>query len=158
MKTRWKVVIIAILLAAIVILASLFYFWWASGDATIPMTPSAALTKTNVTDGVRFNIMSVTKTDIPWGEVRIYVTEGLHVRYWAPSDRDFPRLWTNTTVVLGNITLGDQVIGCEILDNGNGYIGMGDEFTVSGSWGIYLVTLFFEPTDGAMFQDSFHIR
>lgn len=141
-----------------IIIASLYILWWRLGNHTIPATPAAAVTKTNVTDGVKFSIMSVTKTDIPWGEVRIYVTEGLHVRYWAPSDRDFAGLWTNTTVVLESITLGNQVIGCEIFDNGNGYIGRGDEFTISGSWGIYLATLVYEPTGGAMFQDSFFIR
>jgi hypothetical protein len=148
---------VAIILVAIITAASLSYLWLTSGHGTPPMTPSTALTKTNVTDGVRFSIVSVSKT-IPWGDVRIYVTEGLHVRYWEPSNRDFPRLGMNTNVVLGNMILGDRVVGCEILDNGDGYFGGGDEFTVSGSWGTYLATLFHEPTGGAMFQDAFSIR
>ena len=157
MTPGWRLAIVAVILAATIIVSSLSYLWLTPYHGTSPMIPSVTVTRTNVTDGVRFSIVSVSKT-IPWGDVRIYVTEGLHVRYWEPSNRDFPRLGMNTTVALGNMTLGDRVVSCEILDNGDRYFGGGDEFTVSGSWGTYLVTLFHEPTGGAMFQDAFSIR
>lgn len=157
MKPRWKIVIVAIILAATITLASLSYLWLTSGDVIIDHTPSAAVTKTNVTDGVRFSFISVSSW-MTWGQVRIYVTEGLHVGHWEPSDRDFDGGRDNVTVVLRNITLGEQVIGCVIHDLGLwGRIGGGDEFTFSGSIGIYLVTLVHEPTGGVFFQDSFYI-
>jgi len=157
LKPRWKIVIIAIILAATITLASLSYFWLTLGDVTTPRTPVAALSKTNVTHGVRFSFIS-TEKEITWSQIRIYVTEGMHIGIWQPSKRDFAGQWGDVTVVYRNITLGENVIGCEIHDiNRIGIIGGGDSFTVFGSAGLYLVTLFYEPTDGACYQDAFFI-
>ena len=157
LKRRWKIVIIAIILAATITLASLFYFWWAPGDGVDGVIPSAAVTKTNMTDGVRFSFIAVSSV-ITWGQVRIYVTEGLHIDSWEPSSRDFAGQTSEVTVVLKNKTLGERIIGCEINDLGLiGRIGGGDQFTLYGSPGTYMVTLVHEPTDGVLFQDSFFL-
>ena len=157
LKPRWKIVIIAIILAATITLASLSYFWLTLGDVTTPRTPAAALSKTNVTHGVRFSFIAVS-SEITWGQVRIYVTEGLHIDSWEPSSRDFAGQTSEVTVVLKNKTLGERIIGCEINDLGLiGRIGGGDQFTLYGSPGTYMVTLVHEPTDGVLFQDSFFL-
>jgi hypothetical protein len=157
LKPSWKIVIVAVLLAALITLASLFYFWWISSVVSDGRTPSAALTKTNVTDGVRFNFVSLTM-EMTWGQVRIYVSDGLRVNHWEPSDRDFAGYYSNVTVVLKNMTLGERIIGCEIYDQGLvGRIGNGDQFTLYGSPGTYMMSLVYEPTHGVMVQDSFFL-
>jgi len=157
LKPRWKIVIVAVILAAIITIATLFYFRWFSSDGTDGRTPAVMLQKTDVAGGVRFNL-SATTSDVYWDEVRIYVTEGRHVDYWEPSDHDFAGYYPDVTVALKNMTLGEKTIGCEIYDQGLiGRIGMGDQFTIYGSPGWYIVTLVYEPIDGDMVQTSFFI-
>jgi hypothetical protein len=157
LKPRWKIVIGTVILAGVITIATVFYFWLFSSDGAEDHTPTFMLQKTDVAGGVRFNFTPTSK-DIHWGEVRIYVTEGRHVGYWSPSDHDFEGHYPNVTVVLKNITLGKRVIGCEIYDQGMfSLMGMGDQLTIRGSPGWYIVTFVYEPNDGDMVQTSFHI-
>ena len=150
-------VVATIILAAIITVSALLYFWWFSSDATVPQTPTVMLQKTDIAGGVMFSL-SPTSSAVHWDEVRIYVTEGRHIEYWEPSEHDFVEYYPNVTVVLKNMTLGERTMGCEIYDQGLiGTMGMGDQFTIYGSQGWYIVTLVYEPIDGNMVQTSFFI-
>lgn len=159
-RTRWKVVTTVLVLVAVAAVSGSFYYLVISGSSTSPpRTPVATVSKTNLTDGVKFTF-SPWSGDVTWDEVRIYVTEGLHVGSWEPSKDGFTHMGDDSRVVLGNITLGTKVIGCELhepVSDNIGRINMGDEFTISGTLGEYLMTLVYEPTGGVVLQASFSI-
>jgi len=155
--TRWKIVTIVLVLVAIIAVSGSFYYLLTSGDGTSPRTPVTSVSKTNLTDGVRFTF-SAWERITTWDQVRIYVSEGLHVESWEPSKDDFAGTGADSRVLLRNVTLGTKVIGCEIRDLvSNGFINQGDEFTIIGTQGLYLMTLVYEPTGGVVLQASFSI-
>jgi hypothetical protein len=157
-RKRWKLVIVVLALVAMLVASGSFYYLLISGSETSsPRTPVTSVSKTNLTNGVRFTF-SAWETETIWDQVRVYVSEGLHVGSWKPSKDDFAGKGVDSRVLLRNITLGTKVIGCELHDlSSNGFVNQGDEFTIIGTHGLYLMTLVYEPTGGVVLQASFSI-
>jgi len=156
--TRWKIAIIAIALAATLTISGLFLSGWFSGDATDGMSPSTTMLKTDSSNGVIFTFFPWSR-ETTWDQVRIYVSDGVHVRSWAPATRDFSGSSGGPgTLVLENMSLGKRAVACEIHDvYNNGFINKGDSLVISGTVGLYLMTLVYEPNDFAVYGDWFRL-
>lgn len=127
--------------------------WYPSAELS-PRTPLAAIEVLVNGDNVHFLVLTV-ETNVAWEEVRISVSDGIHVAAWSVHSSDFD---DSQNATLETIALGSSILSCEICDReSDGRVSCGDEFTLSGSAGLYLTALVYIPTEGSMFSHSFHI-
>lgn len=164
MKKYWAIrkdseavspVIATILMVAItVVLAAVLYVMVLGFGGTSVTTPAATYSKAPVTNGEQVNVVSITKTDVAWDQIKVQMSDGTNFAEWeaATADLDGGAAITHnyTTKALGSVTV------CLHLTDvgGNGFVSGSDYmklFTYQGSTGLssgttYTAVLVYEPT------------
>jgi flagellin-like protein len=140
MKKIWAVrkdseavspVIATILMVAItVVLAAVLYVMVLGFGGTSQTTPAATYSKTTYTNGQKVSIVSITKTDVGWDDVKVQLSDGTLFAEWSPVTADLDggdAITANySTDALGSIT-----VCCLISDTGgNGYVSGSDTITL----------------------------
>jgi len=161
MKKIWRIrkdseavspVIATILMVAItVVLAAVLYVMVLGFGGTSTQTPAATYMKNTVTGGQKITIVSITKTDVPWDDVTIQVTNGSVIAAFTPLKAD---LSTTTAKAYGPVALGaGTTVTVTVTDvSGNGFVSGTDYFTVVATTGSfsasiqYSVVLLYEPS------------
>lgn len=105
-------------------------------------TPAATYSKQQVTGGWRINIVSITKLDVSWDDIRVQLTDGTYFAEWDPEKADldsgtvvtaaYPVEYLNTLAV--RLTVTDVT--------GNGFVGGSDYFTVTATGGFDSATTY----------------
>lgn len=118
-------VAVTVVLAAVLYLMSLGY---AGTSGTI--TPMAAYQKQTISHGQRISILSITKTDIPWSDVKILLSDGTHFAEWTPVTDDLdggsPISHNYSTQPFDTL-----MVCCCVYDiSGNGYVSGSDYFEI----------------------------
>ena len=164
MKKIWRIrkdseavspVIATILMVAItVVLAAVLYVMVLGFGGTTSHTPVATYSKNTIANGQKITIVSITKTDVPWDDVKIQVSDGTNIAEWNTTKAAVIAAGTAavnlTTQSLGSLTV------CVVLTDvsGNGYVSGTDfftAFTYGGATGFasgtqYSAVLLYEPS------------
>ncbi|MCJ7463343.1 MAG: type IV pilin N-terminal domain-containing protein [Thermoplasmata archaeon] len=162
MKKIWRIrkdseavspVIATILMVAItVVLAAVLYVMVLGFGGTSTQTPAATYQKNTITNGQKITIVSITKTDVPWDDVKIQVSDGTNIAAWSPTKA---ALSTTVAVNYTTQTLGSLTICVIVTDvSGNGYVSGTDYFQVFTYGGAtafasgtqYSAVLLYEPS------------
>ncbi|OGS55447.1 MAG: hypothetical protein A3K60_05465 [Euryarchaeota archaeon RBG_19FT_COMBO_56_21] len=124
-------VIATILMVAItVVLAAVLYVMVLGFGGTSTTTPAATYAKTTATNGQKISILSITKTDVPWDDVKVQLSDGTNFAEWdtVTTDLDGGGALTKnyTTDTLGSLTV------CLLVTDvsGNGFVSGTDYFVV----------------------------
>ena len=156
-------VIATILMVAItVVLAAVLYVMVLGFGTTSTTTPTATYQKASVTvtNGVQVNIVSITKTDVPWSDVKVQLTDGTNFAEWSPLTENLDggsAISSNLTATLPN--LGTLSVYCNVFDvSGNGFVSGSDWIrinTETGQTGFssatqYTLVLIYEDTGEKM--------
>jgi flagellin-like protein len=162
MKKIWAVrkdseavspVIATILMVAItVVLAAVLYVMVLGFGGTSQTTPAATYNKTTITDGQRITIVSITKTDVSWDDVRVQLSDATNFAEWDPVAADLDSGGA-VSANLSSDTLGALTVWCTVFDNaGNGLVSGSDYFQVvcAGFSGSYTAVLVYVPTGERM--------
>jgi flagellin-like protein len=138
MKKTWLIrkdseavspVIATILMVAItVVLAAVLYVMVLGFGGTSTTTPAATYSKATITYGQKITIISITKTDVPWDDVKIQLSDGTTIVQWSPAKAN---QLTSTAYNYSTNTLGGVTVVCVLTDvSGNGYVSGTDYFTL----------------------------
>jgi flagellin-like protein len=138
MKKIWRIrkdseavspVIATILMVAItVVLAAVLYVMVLGFGGTSTQTPAATYQKATMTNGQKITIVSITKTDVPWDDVTIQVSDGTTIQAWTPTKAG---IIGTSAVALGAKVIGTLTVYVNLTDvSGNGYVSGTDYFTV----------------------------
>jgi flagellin-like protein len=169
MKKNWAIrkdaeavspVIATILMVAItVVLAAVLYVMVLGFGSTSTTTPTATYSKATITNGQQINIVSITKTDVGWDDIKVQLTDGTNFAEWSPATADLD----GGTAVSSNLStsagLTGLVVCCVMSDvGGNGYCSGSDYFKVYTYGGAaafassttYTAVLIYEPTGEKM--------
>ncbi len=142
MKKTWLIrkdseavspVIATILMVAItVVLAAVLYVMVLGFGGTSTTTPAATYSKATITYGQKITIISITKTDVPWDDVKIQLSDGTTIVQWSPAKAN---QLTSTAYNYSTNTVGGVAVNCVLTDvSGNGYVSGTDYFTLK-YWG-----------------------
>ena len=162
MKKIWAVrkdseavspVIATILMVAItVVLAAVLYVMVLGFGGTSQTTPAATYSKQTITNGQRVNIVSITKTDVSWDDIKVQLSDGTNFAEWDPVAADLD----GGSAISANYstdTLGTLTVCCIVFDvGGNGMVSGSDYFqlfTYGGATafsGSYSAVLIYVPT------------
>jgi hypothetical protein len=127
------------------------------------VTPAASLAKSTITSGLKITILSITQTNVGWGDIRILLTDGSNFVQWAPVTADL----STGTVVQKNYSsemLDTLEVCCTVTDlAGNGAVSGGDYFALFTYGGAstflssvtYTITLVYEPTGSQIVSIQF---
>jgi len=119
-----------------------------------PVTPTTMLTKSTVTDGVKFTFAPVSM-DTQWDDVAILLSDGSYTATWFPATIDLVNgstsIWNS---IAASANIGTLRVNITVVDlAGNGYINQGDYFALRlgpgqsfSSATIYTVTIMYNPT------------
>jgi len=161
MKKIWRIrkdseavspVIATILMVAItVVLAAVLYVMVLGFGGTSTQTPAATYQKNTITNGQKITIVSITKTDVPWDDVKIQVSDGTTILAWSPTKAAQS---TTTSIPLGAQTLSTGLsVSVNLTDvSGNGFVSGTDYFTIQATTGAfasgtqYTAVLLYEPS------------
>jgi hypothetical protein len=134
-------------------LAAILYVMVLGFDGVDGNTPVAALARNTITNGVKFTIVSITRTDMPWDDVRIQLSDGTNIAEWSPTRA------LQTSTVGHNYSTSTALTGLTvclwIYDlSGNGFVNGADYFTLftyGGATGfaydtVYSAVLLYEPS------------
>lgn len=143
MKKIWSIrkkedavspVIATILMVAItVVLAAVLYVMVLGFGGTQQTTPVATYSKATISNGVKITIVSISKTDVIWDDVKIQLSDGTNFAEWSPiaDNLDNGSASSNN---LGSANLGALGVTCIVFDiAGNGYVSGSDYFTLTAS-------------------------
>lgn len=123
-------------------------------DENQTSTPAVSLSKTSVTEGVKISVMSISSSDVSWGDVRITINDGGNFATWNPSAADLGG-GIAKTFNYSNQPLGSIWVCCQVTDlAGNGIINNGDYIVLTSYMNsmtfststTYTVTLVYDPT------------
>jgi flagellin-like protein len=122
-------VIATILMVAItVVLAAVLYVMVLGFGGTSTTTPAASYSKTTITYGQKITVISITKTDVPWDDVKIQLSDGTNIAEWSPAKAN---QLTVSSYNYSTKTLGSITVACMLTDvSGNGYVSGTDYFTL----------------------------
>ena len=124
-----------------VALAALLYVMVLGFGSTGVVTPTAAYSWCSIPGGVQIYIVGITKTDVPWSDVTIHLTDGTNFCDWRPRSGDLDG-GVAVTHDYGTELLGSLTIRCIVDDGaGNGYLSGGDHMS-------------FIATDGSSFSSA----
>jgi len=152
-RVLWIVVIVVILvIAAPIVLSAVLYFMVLGFGGTSTQTPAATYQKNTITNGQKITIVSITKFDVPWDDVKIQLSDGTNIAEWSPTKA------LQTSTVGHNYSTSAALTGLTvclwIYDlSGNGFVSGTDFFTVftyGGAPGFasgtqYSAVLLYEP-------------
>ena len=141
MKKTWLIrkdseavspVIATILMVAItVVLAAVLYVMVLGFGGTSTTTPAASYSKVTITYGQKITIVSITKTDVPWDDVKIQLSDGTNIVQWSPAKAN---QLTSTAYNYSTQSLPSTpavLVCCVLTDvSGNGYVSGTDYFTL----------------------------
>lgn len=135
-----------------VAMSALLYVMVLSFGEHTTVTPTATLSKTSTAYGylLRFGPIS---SDAYWDDVTILLSDGSETCHWSPSSSYLAGGSLDKQVV-GEMSLGALTVYCNVTDlAGNGYVNMGDFFTLTTSSAspfsnatTYVVKLMYDPT------------
>jgi len=146
MKKIWRIrkdseavspVIATILMVAItVVLAAVLYVMVLGFGGTSTTTPAATYQKASITNGEKITIVSITKTDVPWDDVKIQVSDGTTIQAWTSTKTAQS---TTNAVNLGAKLLGTGLtVTVNLTDvSGNGLVSGTDYFTIQATTGSF---------------------
>ncbi len=147
------IVLIIVLAVAITIVPSVVLYWFVAGFGPDDQvrTPAATYSKSTVQDGVKITIVSITKTDVSWDDIRVQLTDGTVFGQWDTFASD---LDTGAAVSAdyGTQYLGVLAVDLTVTDlGGNGVVSGTDYFTLKTSSGFsstttYSAGLIYQPT------------
>ncbi|MCX6657667.1 MAG: zinc ribbon domain-containing protein [Euryarchaeota archaeon] len=152
-KVLWIVVIVVILVVVLpIVLSAVLYFMVLGFGGTSTQTPEAMYQKSTIANGQEITIVAITKTDVPWDDVKIQLSDGTNIGEWSPT-KAFQSTTTPhnySAAALGTLTV------CLVLTDvsGNGFVSGTDYFqifTYSGATGFasgtqYSAVLLYQPT------------
>ncbi len=120
------------------------------GSPTTSGTPNARYSETPLTGGIAVTILEITRSHIPWDDVRIRLTDGVIVMQWSPSSSHLDN-GSSATERYNTGSLGTVPVELSVTDlAGNGQLDVSDFFTVimgqSSSQVNYTIGLIYEPT------------
>lgn len=144
-------VIATILMVAItVVLAAVLYVMVLGFGGTQQTTPVATYSKTTISSGQRITIVSITKTDVSWSDVKIQLSDGTNFAEWSPVATNLSG-GSAISANLSSDTLGALTVWCTVFDvSGNGYVSGSDYFQLVASSFVstttYSAVLIYEPT------------
>jgi FlaG/FlaF family flagellin (archaellin) len=117
------------MVAITVVLAAVLYVMVLGFGGTSTTTPAATYSKTTITYGQKITIVSITKTDAPWDDVKIQLSDGTNIVEWIPAKAN---QLTSTAYNYSTKTLtGGPTVVCVLTDvSGNGYVSGTDYFTL----------------------------
>ena len=138
MKKIWRIrkdseavapVVATILMVAItVVLAAVLYVMVLGFGGTSTQTPTATYQKATITAGQKITIVSITKTDVPWDDVKIQVSDGTNIASWSPTKAN---QLTTAGHNYSTATMGSLSVYVTLTDvSGNGYVSGTDFFNV----------------------------
>jgi FlaG/FlaF family flagellin (archaellin) len=153
-KVLWIVVILVILLVVVpIVLSAVLYFMVLGFGGTSTQTPDAMYQKSTIANGQEITIVAITKTDVPWDDVKIQLSDGTNIAEWS------------TIMALQSTTAGHNYSASTTLTgltvclwvydvSGNGYVSGTDFFTIftyGGATGFapttqYSAVLLYEPS------------
>jgi len=145
-------VIATILMVAItVVLAAVLYVMVLGFGGTQQHTPVASYSKDTIGYGQRITIVSIAKSDVPWDDVKIQLSDGTTIVEWMPT-----KALQSTSVEHNYSTqiLDTVTVACVLTDvSGNGYVSGSDFLTLkyqgATAWVTsteYSVALLYEPS------------
>ncbi len=76
------IAIVVVFVVVSIVLSAILYFMVIGFGGSSTTTPAAAYSKLSVEGGVRISILSITKSDVWWDDVRVQVDEGIHFAEW----------------------------------------------------------------------------
>jgi hypothetical protein len=153
-KVLWIVAIVVIFVVVTpIVLSAVLYFMVLGFGGTSTQTPAATYQKATITNGQKITIVSITKTDVPWDDVKIQVSDGTNIAEWIPAEA----LQTSTVGhnYSESIALTGLTVCLWIYDvSGNGFVNGADYFTLFTYGGAtsfasstaYSAVLLYEPT------------
>ena len=155
-RSRTTIVIAIVAVSVVIIvLMSVLYVMISGFPVTDGRTPAATYSMTPVDGGWRIQVLSITKTDVPWDDVLVQVSDGSNIVDWSPKKADlddgYMESATYTPKDMGSLTVALNVTDL----SGNGYVGGSDSFTVTASPSFspgtqYTAVLIYELTGGTM--------
>jgi len=161
MKKIWRIrkdseavspVIATILMVAItVVLAAVLYVMVLGFGGTSAQTPAATYQKNTITNGQKITIVSITKTDVPWDDVTIQVSDGTTILAWTPTKA--AQSSTNAVPLGAKVLSTGLTVSVNLTDvSGNGFVSGTDYFTIQATVGAfasttqYTAVLLYEPS------------
>jgi flagellin-like protein len=147
MKKYWAIrkdaeavspVIATILMVAItVVLAAVLYVMVLGFGGTSTTTPAATYSKAPIVGGEQINIVSITKTDVAWDQIKVQLSDGTNFAEWETVTADLDG-GSAITAQLGMDTLGTLNVYLNVTDvGGNGFVSGSDYFKVTGAGGVF---------------------
>jgi len=125
-------VIATILMVAItVVLAAVLYVMVLGIGGTQPHTPVASYSKDTIGYGQKITIVSIAKSDVPWDDVRIQLSDGTNIVEWNTT-RAFQSTSAEHNYSTQTLLSTPNVVACCVLTDvsGNGYVSGSDFFTI----------------------------
>ena len=151
-KVLWIVVVVVIIVIVVpIVLSAVLYFMVLGFGGTSTQTPEAMYQKSTIANGQEITIVAITKTDVPWDDVTIQLSDGTNIASWTPT-----KALQSTTVGhnYSTSTLTGLTVCLWLTDvSGNGFVSGTDYFTVftyGGATGFspttqYSAVLLYEP-------------
>lgn len=160
LRSEISLVVIALIVIGVVLISSIVvafaYFSLTPSsqdgdDGHDGIPPAATYSKTPISGGQRINIVSITRTDVGWNDIRVQVSDGIYFWEWstATADLDYGSAVTHD---YGVRTDGGTSMFLNVTDvAGNGIVSGSDYFTVTADPGfssgsVYVAVLIYEPT------------
>jgi len=141
MKKYWAIrkdaeavspVIATILMVAItVVLAAVLYVMVLGFGGTSTTTPAATYSKAPITNGEQINIVSITKTDVAWDQIKVQLSDGTNFAEWDIATADLDggsALTANYSTDTGLTGLTVCLLVTDV--GGNGFVSGSDYFKV----------------------------
>jgi len=141
MKKYWAIrkdseavspVIATILMVAItVVLAAVLYVMVLGFGGTSTTTPVATYSKAPIANGQQINIVSITKTDVSWDQIKVQLSDGTLFAEWETVKTDLDGGLAVTKNYSTKDTMTPLIICCHVTDvGGNGLVSGSDYFRV----------------------------
>ena len=157
-------VIATILLVGVtvVLAATLYIMAFGFGTGTTDTPPVADISKSSVTDGLKFTFTPFSK-DTVWSDVSILLSDGTEtISFGNITTEDFMSDSGTVTKSLGYRDLGNLSVYMNLTDlAGNGYANQGDSFTLTTGGGAfsnaitYEVFLMYDPIGAVITSVTF---
>lgn len=152
---------VCVAIVAVSLLLAVYAFLGVSNPCSGASIPSAILDKSHDAAGWHFDIRGITRNDVPWDDVSIKLSDGLHTVTWSPKKTDLDS-GNTTTLDYSAKTIGSLSVSLSITDRaGNGVVSGSDYFTLESMPDFasdvnYTALLIYEPgCDNSMTQVTF---
>ena len=99
----------------------------------VPITPAATYSKASISGGVQVNIVSITRTDVAWDQIKVQLSDGTNFWEWSTATDDLDG-GSALTHDYGVQTTGGISVYLNVTDvGGNGFMSGSDYFRVTAS-------------------------